>query len=213
MKTRTFAYLILAAVFMAGCSTKQEAEYNKPADYWYQKIVKDIAQGELDAADDHFSSLSSEHANSLFLPEAMMILANAHMQEEEYLLAHFYLDEYIKRFATPKEREYAEFLKLKASFLGIKRMHRDQQLLLDTIAETHAFVDKYPQSKYRPYVETMQTKLYMAKYLLEKEVVSLYKRIDKDKAAGIYQKRLDDSWIKDSQIAPPEAGWFRKLFE
>jgi outer membrane protein assembly factor BamD (BamD/ComL family) len=51
-----------------------------------------------------------------FLAEATMIMAQAHMAHEEYLLAEHFLDEYIRRYATPEGREYAEFLKSKPNF-------------------------------------------------------------------------------------------------
>ena len=49
----------------------------------------------------------------------MLILVNAHIDEEEYVLANFYLDEYIKRFGLSKDIDYARYLKIKSKFLRI----------------------------------------------------------------------------------------------
>jgi len=44
-----------------GCSAKEEEEYNKPAIYWYNKMINKISNYQLDQADDTFTSLESEH--------------------------------------------------------------------------------------------------------------------------------------------------------
>jgi outer membrane protein assembly factor BamD len=80
----------LAAVFLfVGCSKDDDeiAEFNKPALYWYQQIGNSIASGNMDKADAYYISLKSEHMRSPLMQTAMMMLAVAHLDEEEYLLA------------------------------------------------------------------------------------------------------------------------------
>jgi len=201
---------LLLALLLAGCSSKNKPEYNKPDIYWYNKMVAAIASGDIDKADDYYTSLQSEHFSSPLLREAMLILAQAHMDEEEYLLASYYLDEYIKRFATPKEREFAEFLKIKASYLAFRSINRDQKLLQETIQKAQAFKRSYPGSIYIPMVDTILTRLYMANYVLESEIADLYERVGKKKAAKLYRERLERSWIKKDQIDVPTS-WYDYL--
>ncbi|WP_187647980.1 outer membrane protein assembly factor BamD [Nitrosophilus labii] len=212
---KKFGYFALVAIilFMNGCSSKNEmAEYNKPAIYWYQKIVKSVSLGNLDKADEYFTSLQSEHISSPFIEEAMLILAQAHMDNEEYLMANFYLDEYIKRFGTSKKREFAEYMKIKSSFLGFKNINRDQKLLQDTISNAIYFKKKYPNSEFNPLIETILTKLYMAEYILNRNIVELYLRRDKPKAALVYEQKLKKSWLKDNEISIPKS-WYDFLIE
>ncbi|MGC9351605.1 MAG: outer membrane protein assembly factor BamD, partial [Sulfurovum sp.] len=130
---------IFAGVFLtfllAGCGGDENTveEFNKPALYWYQKIAKSISGGHIDKADAYYISFKSEHMRSPMMPDAIIMLAHAHVSKEEYLLANFYLDEYNKRFGAGSNREYIEFLKIKASFLGIKDVYKDQKLIEDTI--------------------------------------------------------------------------------
>jgi len=65
-------------ILFSACS-KEVDEYNKPALYWYSKIIESISNGNYDKADDYYSSLQGEHIGSPLLPEATMILAIAHM--------------------------------------------------------------------------------------------------------------------------------------
>ena len=70
---------LLAAflLFLTGCS-KDIEEYNKPAAYWYKRMIESVSDGNLDKADNYYSSLQSEHIGSPLLPEATMIMAQSH---------------------------------------------------------------------------------------------------------------------------------------
>ncbi|WP_037940638.1 outer membrane protein assembly factor BamD [Sulfurospirillum arcachonense] len=210
MKIVAVAFMLVA---FYGCADKSKEVYNKPALYWYGEIIKNIKDFDLEEADNLYTSLSSEHVSSPLLPEAMIILAQAHMDEEEYLLANFYLDEYIKRFGTTKKSEYARFMKIKANFESFPNPNRNQQLLLDTLKQTKEFVLKYPESKYRPMVETMYVKLKLGEHFMVKNIADLYSRIDKPEAAKIYQDQFDQSALKNAQMIKPNIPWYRAWFE
>ncbi|NOX16568.1 MAG: outer membrane protein assembly factor BamD [Epsilonproteobacteria bacterium] len=197
-----------------GCSTKGKiAIYDKPALYWYDQIIKEVKNQDLEKADDYFTSLSSEHVESPLLQTSMLILANAHMQNEEYILANFYLDEYIKRYGDRKNSEYAKFLKIKANFDSFSHPNRNQQLLLDTITRTKEFKKDYPDSQYLPMVNTILVKLKLANLQTTQQIASLYKRLDKPKAVKIYEKKIANSTVKNANMIKPQVPWYRAWFE
>ena len=132
-KLKNLLLIACAALVFTACSSKEEEEYNKPALYWYNKMMKQIASGDLDEADDTYTSLESEHRNSPYIPSAILILVNAHIDEEEYALSNFYLDEYIKRFGLSKDIDYDRYLKIKVNFLAFKYQFRDKQFIEETL--------------------------------------------------------------------------------
>ncbi len=69
---------VAVVVLMSGCG-KEMDEFNKPADYWYEKMIDAVSKGNLEKADGYFSSLQSEHIGSPLLGEATLIMAQAHM--------------------------------------------------------------------------------------------------------------------------------------
>ena len=212
MIIRFIASAVLLSLLLAGCAGKRTEEtYNKPAAYWYKEILKKVAAGNMDKADDAFTSLASEHVASPYLKEAMMILYRVHLEEEEYLMAQYYLDNYIKRYATSRNIEYLKYLKIKTKFAQFKHPKRNQKLLLDTIAEANAYEAKFPDSLYNPLVETMLTKLYLTELILNREIVSLYKRLGRKKAAELYQRKIDASWLKETPIATENQSLFQKI--
>ena len=60
-KFKNLLLIACAAFVLTACSSKNDEEYNKPAIYWYNKMLKQIASSDLDKADDTYTSLESEH--------------------------------------------------------------------------------------------------------------------------------------------------------
>ena len=212
-KFKNLLLIACAAFVLTACSSKNDEEYNKPAIYWYNKMLKQIASSDLDAADDTYTSLESEHRNTPYVPTAMLILVNAHIDEEEYALANFYLDEYIKRFGLSKDIDYARYLKIKANFLGFKYQFRDQQLIEETLTQINEFKVKYKNSPYMPLVDTINSRLFMAKASMDKEIADLYIRRDKEAAAAFYEQKVQNSWVAPQEIEPVKVPWYRAIFE
>lgn len=212
-----FNALIIGSMVMlfSACSQKSDSiqEYNKPAIYWYNKLIEEIAFGDIDAADDTYTSLQSEHKNSPLIATSLQILANAHIREEQYLLANYYLDEYIKRFALSKNIDYIRFLKIKANYLSIPERYREQELVNKTIEESNDFLKKFPTSPYIPLVYNMNARLYMAKAALDKEISELYMRIDKPKAAKYYDEKIKKNWVDKDEVIPAKLPWYKSIFE
>ncbi len=205
---------IIIAIIFVGCAEKDKVtEYNKPASYWYQKIAESIVKTELEKADEYFVSLRSEHVSSPLLPVAIIMLAHAHMDEEEYLLANYYFDEYNKRFATSEELEYSDFMKLKSAFFGIVDVNKDQKLILDTVENSTKFTARYPGSVYEPLNDTISVRLNMSQYLLNENVAALYDRTGKKEAAKIYRQKNSQSALKMSDIEMPEQGFVGKIID
>lgn len=205
---------IALAFLFSACGNKDEvAEFNKPALYWYKQIGSSISNGNLDKADAYYISLKSEHMRSPLMQTAIMMLAHAHMNQEEYLLANYYLDEYNKRFGDSQNREYIEFMKLKASFLGVKDVYKDQKLIMDSIKDANKYLMRYPGSVYTPLVNTILIRLHMSQYLLNENIAALYERIDKPDAAKIYREKNEGSVVEMTDITPPEKGIVGKIFD
>lgn len=206
--------VLLSIYFLTGCADKIKKEdelFNKPAAFWYKEIVEQIKTGNLDKADEAYTSLSSEHVASPLLKEALLILAKAHKDQEEYIMANFFIDEYTKRFARSKNIEYLKYLKIESNYQSFKRINRDQKLLLDTIKQANAYLKQFPSSPYNPLVHTMLTRLYLTEQMLNKNIAMLYKKTGKKKAAEIYEEKVNNSWLKDTKIIAPKSGFFGSL--
>ena len=213
-KLKMILLLSILVYSITGCSQKQKVEeYNKPALHWYNKMIKQISNNDLDGADDTYTSLESEHRNSPLLSSALMIIANAHMDEEEYQMANYYFDEYLKRFSLKSDAGYIEYLKIKSNFLAFKNQFREQELLTQTLIQTDKFINTHKDSKYLYLVKTIKSRLLMAKAVFDKEISDLYGRVDKPNAQKMYKQRAKKSWNNLDTIEPVKVPWYRSVFE
>ncbi len=212
MKLKIFILAFGLSLFFSGCG-KDISEYNKPAAYWYEKMVNAVANASLEKADGYFSSLQSEHIGSPLLEEATMIMAQAHMEVGEYMLAEHFLDEYIRRFANASQREFADYLKMRAKFMALPNPRRDQTLIHDALKEGEVFKIRYPRSYYLPAVDTMLVKLYLARANLNQTISGLYDRLDKPLAKEYYANKEPEAWIDWNEVEPPDTPWYREMFE
>jgi len=205
----------LTTLFFVSCADKQAVvqEYNKPAMYWYNKMLKQISEAYLEDADDTFTSLESEHKNSPLIPTSMLILANAHIDEEEFELANYYLDEYQKRFGLSKNIDYVRYMKIKANFLSLGQQYRGQQLMIDTIAQIEEFMQKFPNSPYIHLAQDINSRLHMGKATFDKAISELYIRRDKPKAAKFYMEKSKKDWADTQEIEDVKVPWYRAIFE
>lgn len=215
MNKKIFNIIFIASLvyIFTGCASKEDEEYNKPAVYWYNKMIKQISNYQLDDADDTYTSLESEHRNSPLLPSALMIIAITHMEDEEYALANYYFDEYLKKFSVKKNADYIRYLKIKSNFLAFKNQFREQALLTKTIEATDKFVVEYPKSQFIYIVKDIKSRLLMSKSTFDTEISELYERVEKPKAKEFYAKKASESWKDVENIEKVDVPWYRAIFE
>ncbi|MFQ6341455.1 outer membrane protein assembly factor BamD [Campylobacter sp. VTCC 70190] len=206
--------LIFMAIFFSACSVKSdEGLYNLSASQWYKQIIKDLQSKDLEKADEHYNGMASEHIADPLLETTLIILAQAHMDEEEYQLAEFYLDEYNKKFGTSRNADYILYLKIKAKFDAFAVPNRNQALMLESQKEIDKFLKDYPYTQYKPLVQTMLTKFNLAVFYLDSTIENLYQRTGRDESAEIYKQRLRESEFYKQSIIEPELPWYRSIFE
>ena len=213
MKKNFFLCILLGILFSA-CSTKNDEGLNNlSANEWYKQIIKDLQDKDLEKADDHYNGMASEHIADPLLETTQIILAQAHMDEEEYQLAEFYLDEYNKKFGNSRNADYIRYLKSKAKFDAFAVPNRNQALMLESQKEIDSFLNDYPYTEYEPLVQTMLTKFNLAVFYLNDTIQDLYERTGHTQSAEIYQERLPESEFYQQSIIKPELPWYRSIFE
>lgn len=213
MRKKIFLFILLGVLFSA-CSTKNnEGLYNLSANEWYKQIIKDLQDKDLEKADGHYNGMASEHIADPLLETTQIILAQAHMDEEEYQLAEFYLDEYNKKFGNSRNADYIRYLKIKAKFDAFAVPNRNQALMLESQKEIDSFLKDYPYTEYEPLVQTMLTKFNLAVFYLNDTIHDLYERTGHTQSAEIYQERLQESEFYHQSIIKPELPWYRSIFE
>ncbi|KGI56484.1 outer membrane protein assembly factor BamD [Campylobacter sp. MIT 97-5078] len=212
MKTRLLFFLSVSFLFLA-CSTRNDELYNLSALQWHEQIIKDIQDNDLEKADEHYTSMASEHSADALLEPIQLILAQMHIEEEEYKLADFYLEENAKKFGNSQNLDFIRYLQIKAKFEAFAQPNREQALLLAGRDQIATFSKTYPQTEYAPLVQTMLTKFNLAIFALDENIASLYKRTDREQSYEVYQQRLQESEFNDVPMIKAKVAWYRRIFE
>lgn len=210
--TKKLALMPIVALFLAACSGTTEL-YNLTASQWYSHIIKALQLRDLERADELYTAMSSEHIADPLLENAQLILAQAHIDEEEYEMADFYLEENAKKFGTSKNMDFIRFLQIKAKFKTFAQPNRDQGLLLQGKDDIDAFSKTYENTKYTPLVQTMLSRFNLAIHALDGKIASLYKRTGRTQSHEIYKQRLEESDFENVPTKPAKVPWYRWIFE
>lgn len=197
-------------IVFISCADK-EVLYNKPASFWYEGIMKNIRIGDLESADSYFSSLQSEHINSPLLPESMLMLGQAHLIQKEYLLANFYFKEYSKRYGNNTNEDYISYLQLRAYYYGFRNTSKDQQFLTNSLILIDEFLQKYPHSRYTPFVQEMETEFTLGQNELNLSIVNVYKKQEKQEALDLYLDRIDTKLQEETYAKKSKTPWYMKI--
>lgn len=215
MKKLNIFLLILSLLCFSACASKKEMfdDYNLSDSAWLEKIIESVKKNDLEKADSEYISLYSEHINSPLLASAMLILSQAHAKEHEYLLANYYIDEYIKLYGNSKNYEWLNYLKIKNNFNAFSLPNRNQYLLNETLKEIDAFLFTNKNSQYSPLVNSIKTKLNLTKLMLETDIRDLYRRMGHDISESVYDEKIKNNELNDIKYLKPRLPWYRKLFE
>jgi outer membrane protein assembly factor BamD len=211
MKRVVIIFTFIVLIVFGGCSTKEVS--NKSALFWYGKILEAVKTSDLANADSYFLSLRSEHRKSPFIKEAILILANAHLDYEEYKVANYYYDTYIKLYGQSDKKEFISYKKIQSNFYSFNRAFREQKLLIDTIATSNKFIVEFPDSKYLSEVKMIIAKMNLAQISLNDKVSILYTKLDKPKASEFYRQKNSNNSLSKTKYKEAPIPWYRWLFE
>ena len=200
-----YKLIFLIPLFFLACSHKPQKEFHNELKI-HQKLKKDIEDTFLDNADNDLMDLEAEFPSSPFIKSDLLILYLAHLKNEDYILAKFYLNQYEKRFASIKEIPWCEYQKIKIDFLSYQNAYTDQKRILDLIEKCKEYKINFPHSTFLPEVNTIYIKALLTNKYLDDKIYKLYKKLNKPEAAKIYKTNIP----KNSK--PPKVPWYKKIF-
>ena len=196
--------LLLIPLLFLACSKNPAQIHNELK--IHQQLKKDIDNTFLDNADDDLMNLEAEFPSSPYIKSDLLILYLAHLKNDDYILAKFYLNQYEKRFASIKEIPWCEYQKIKIDFLSYQNAYTNQKRILELIKECEKYTLTFPNSTFLPEINTIYIKALLTKKYLDDKIYRLYKRLSKEKAAKLYKTNIP----KDSK--PPKVPWYKKIF-
>lgn len=209
-------FTICSVLFFVSCANNKKDmfdDYNLSDKEWLLKIINSIQKADLEKADSDYISLYSEHINSPLLASAMLILSQAHAKEHEYLLANYYIDEYIKLYGSSNNYEWLNYIKLKNNFNAFSQANRNQALLEESLKEVESYTKTTSDEVLKYLASSMQTKLELAKIILYKDIKDLYHRMGHYTSEKFYDDIIKNESLNTIDYIKPKKPWYRELFE
>ena len=166
----------------------------------YKNIYKDIKSNNLDNADDEYVKLKSDYENSPYLKDAATILAIAHMQNNEHILANFYIQEGLQIDSGSEALQYAL---IKNQFNSALLVNSDSSYIKKALESLQSNVNLISDSEYQTLANSYITRLKLEDTYRSLQTGSLYKRLGKKDASNIYQNRALQNNIDVKSIYKP----------
>jgi outer membrane protein assembly factor BamD (BamD/ComL family) len=185
---------------LLGCSNsnlpqKKEITINQQ-DNIYTKILNSIKNNNLDRAGELYITLK-ESENSQEIKKSANLLAMAHIEKKEYILANFYIQEAL---SIDSSDEFLRYLLVKNQFLAANLNSNDTNYInkaLKALEENRYLIS---DSDYQILANTMLTRVKLDIAWNNKEVGNLYKRLSKPKAYEIYKEKVRNLGFNTKEI-------------
>jgi len=115
--------LFLVPIIFLACANKPNPhEFNNEL-LIHQQLKRDVDAKLLDKADNDLINLEANFPSSPYIKSDLLILYLAHLQNGDYILAKYYINQYEKRFASASEIPWCEYQKIKIDFLSYQNAY------------------------------------------------------------------------------------------
>lgn len=203
-------YVIVLLIFCACSNTKDSI--NKPALFWYEQIIIAINNNNLESADNYFNSLQSEHIASPLIKEALILLLQAHMDNNEHLLSTFFINDYKTRYSNNDNKDFIEFLLKKSNYYAFNNYSKDHGFINEVLTDLQSFIILNPNNTYLPYIKHILTSFKLASLEIDKEIIRIYNLQDKYSAKEKYENNIKKLGVDNIEFIPSHIPWYVRIF-
>ena len=203
---KKYIFYSLITLLILGCSnTTNNIKVNNiqkmdSAENIYTLIYKKIYQKNIDDADDLYIKLKTDFENSDLTKKAAKDLAIVHMQNKEYILANFYLQEAL---SIDSNDEFAKFLLIKNQFLAAVENQRDINYMQKALKALELNRNLVYSDDYVILANSMLTRVKLDILYKNREIGNLYQRLNKTNAAKLYLEKAKELGIDSKEIYKP----------
>lgn len=141
-------------------------------------------------SDEAYVAFRNAHENSQKIPTMIVALIKHHIAKEEFLLAQFYCDEYLRDYPSGKDRDEVDYLHLKILFGRYDRMHDDRIAAQATAQAKQYLATHGKRSHYRGKVEALLKQWRQHEKIRNEKLAKYYKQHGKPKAAAFYLAKI-----------------------
>ncbi len=162
----------------------------------YSSIYNEIKYKNIDEADNLYIKLKTNFETSKYIKSAAETLAIVHMQNNENILANFYLQEALE---SDSSDQFAKFLLAKNQFLSANKNERDLNYIQRALEALK--IDKdLVYGDYAILANSMLIRVKLDMAWKNSQIGNLYKRLNKKDAVNIYKQKIEQLGVNIDDI-------------
>ena len=143
----------------------------------------------LDLEDEKFASVQTSNSDDKTLPQLTLNLAQKHIDAHEYILAQYYVKEYLRNYSADGQLDKAWFLGIQCLFLKYKISESQEALFREILRVGHDFENTFSESIYKEEVHTIRNQAIVIQSNRNNDIANYYEKIGKPKAAAFYRAK------------------------
>lgn len=179
LKKRSFLLLSCAVVFLASCSEYQKVLKNTDAKAKYDMAEKLYNEGDYKRAVRLFEQIAPQYVGKPQGERVMFFFADSYFKTEDYYLAGYQFERFVKSYPRSEKIQEASFLGAKSYYMLSPRYSLDQTDTDKALSKLQTFINTYPESEYFEEANAMATELTTKKEKKEIEIAKQFNKLGK----------------------------------
>lgn len=212
-----FVPLVVAFVFLAGCSTEEAIQQFTAEERFALGMAKFREEDYLEAIED-FKVVTLQFQGSRVADDAQYYMAECRFQREEYVLASYEYDVLIRTMPTSEYISRARYRKALCYYDLSPNSYLDQDYSRKAIDEFQSFLEYHPTDSLASEAETHITELNTKLARKDYDNGITYMKMDYYRAAAYYfdlviEKYHDTPFAEPAHMKKAEALFQRKKYQ
>jgi len=154
-----FFVLLLSALLLGSCSGYQKLLKSNDVNKKYEAAIKYYEEGDYFKAGTLLEELQPLLKGRPEAEKAQFFFANTNFKQSNYILSAHYFQSFYETYPNSQYAEEAMFLHTKSLFRDSPEYELDQTNTLSANESIQEFLNRYPESTFRPEVENMSQEL------------------------------------------------------
>ena len=171
--TRFILFSVILTSVATSCNSYQKMLNNPDVTAKYKAAEAYYNTGEYRRANRLYEQILPSYRGKPQAQRVIFFFADSYLQIEDYYLAAYQFESFVKSFPKSDKLQEASFLAAKCYYMLSPRYSLDQTNTNDALDKLQIFIDNYPNSEFlaeaNSYVQELQTKLEKKDFEISKQ--------------------------------------------
>nr|WP_318308795.1 outer membrane protein assembly factor BamD [Muricauda sp. DH64] len=176
---RSILFFCCAAVFLVSCSEYQKVLKETDVKAKYEMAEKLYNEGNYKKAVRLYEQIAPQYVGKPQGERVMFFFADSYFKNEDYYLAGYQFERFVKSYPRSDKIQEATFLGAKSYYMLSPRYSLDQTETDKALAKLQTFINNYPESEFFEEANAMARELTTKKEKKEIEIAKQFNKLGK----------------------------------